>query len=314
MFSHLIEMGSRYLVADIGGTYSRFAIFVDNKIEHQITFTSNSVRTFSELLENVKQLNLSSIESAVFAIAGPIVDAENINPPNIPWNISRSEITKILGIKKTKLINDFQAQALSILAMDKGLFKVIHQGIKKDNFPRAVIGAGTGFGKSLLVNLPSGQVISLASEGGHNDFTAINDLEFSFVQFAKEKFKQRSIVWDDVLSGRGLETIHSFITGQSLNASEISSGFLSEETETLKFFSAFYARAARHYVLDSLALGGLYIAGGVAGKNPLIVSSNSFRSSFLDSKYKEILSNVPLFLVESGDSGLIGAAYEAKHL
>ena len=82
------------------------------------------------------------------------------------------------------------------------------------------------------------------------------------------------------------------------------------DSETTVFFARFYGRAARNYALNLLALGGLYIAGGVAMKNPFLVANEHFVKEFGDSPhYGEVLENIPLTLILSEDSGLWGAAY-----
>lgn len=307
----------KILAADIGGTNSRFAIFSskNSNPEYQIKFPTAAYINFNELLLDFKskqnKFSFAEIQSAVFAIAAPIVDPKNINPPNISWNIDVSEIKNILGITKAKLINDFQAQALSVLSASKEQFTEIAKGVVNDYYPQAVIGAGTGFGKSLLVKVNDHSFISIASEGGHVDFPAIGSKEVEFRKFAINKFNLNNLDWDDVLSGRGLEAIHEFLSGEKIKASEISEKYLNQNSETLEMFSRFYGRAARNYVLETLALGGLYIVGGVAAKNPLLIKSESFRESFLSSVYSDILAKLPIFLIESDDSGLKGAAYEA---
>ena len=308
------------LAADIGGTNSRFGIFSFGKSDpiYQISLKTQDFSSFYELLVAFKKsqpsISFEQIKSAVFAVAGPIVDVNKINPPNISWNIALADVSGALGIENASLINDFQAQALAILSAEEKNKIEIFKGKSKDTHPRAVIGAGTGFGKSLLIRAESGKYQSIASEGGHNDFSATSDQEFAFRKFAMERRNLTQFTWDDVLSGRGLEILHEFISSEKLSAVEISSRYLGSESKTLEMFSRFYARAARSFVLETMALGGLYIAGGVAAKNSLIVQSKFFKESFFASIYKEILQEVPVYLLTSEDSGLRGAAYEAFRL
>lgn len=311
---------SLVLAADIGGTNSRFGIFSSDNSEpiFQISLKTSDYRSFFDLLTVFKtrqdKVPFEQIQTAVFAVAGPIVDTQNIDPPNISWNISILDVERVLGLKKAFLINDFQAQALAVLSVSRENYQEVIKGKVKEYHPKAVLGAGTGFGKSLLVPVGGGKFISLASEGGHNDFSATTDEEFEFRKFVLGRNKLTELAWDDVLSGRGLEALHEFVSSEKLPAAEVSARHLNKETKTLEMFARFYGRAARSFVLDAMALGGVYIAGGVAAKNPLIIESKFFRDSFLNSIYREILSEVPITLLAAQDSGLRGAAYEAFRL
>ena len=44
--------------------------------------------------------------------------------------------------------------------------------------------------------------------------------------------------------------------------------------ETFELFVYYFARAARNFALDTLARGGLYIAGGIAARNELAGAVN----------------------------------------
>ena len=79
-----------------------------------------------------------------------------------------------------------------------------------------VIGPGTGFGASALVRAA---VIdgSIAAEGGHASFAAVDDVEHEIVRVLAKKFQHVSI--ERVLSGPGLQNLHD-----ALNAIEGVSG------------------------------------------------------------------------------------------
>ena len=83
----------------------------------------------------------------------------------------------------------------------------------------------------------------------------------------------------------------------------------SEHTETLEWASRFYARVCRNYVLETLALGGLYIAGGVAAKTQELLTHQAFEKEFRSSDtLADLLAKVPVSLIRDENSGLWGAA------
>jgi glucokinase len=65
----------------------------------------------------------------------------------------------------------------------------------------------------------------------------------------------------------------------------------------------------RNYALETLSLGGLYIAGGVAARNPELIQRTAFRKEFRSSDtLTHILEKIPVFLITDQNSGLWGAA------
>ena len=61
-----------------------------------------------------------------------------------------------------------------------------------------------------------------------------------------------------------------------------------------------------------MALGGLYIAGGIALKNKEIFTWNDF---FIDinssNRRRDVLKNVPIYLLTNTHLGLLGACFAA---
>ena len=77
---------------------------------------------------------------------------------------------------------------------------------------------------------------------------------------------------------------------------------------TLKWYARFYGRICKNFVLDSMALGGLYITGGMACRVP-VLQHPAFLQSFQQSKTQSsLLKKVPVFHIQSQQAGLRGAA------
>jgi len=90
---------------------------------------------------------------------------------------------------------------------------------------------------------------------------------------------------------------------------------LTADSPTAALFARFYGRAARDYALTVLSVGGVYVCGGVAAKNPLLVHHPEFAREFLDSPtYGRLLAGVPVRLVRNEQTGLFGAASFAQTL
>jgi len=79
-------------------------------------------------------------------------------------------------------------------------------------------------------------------------------------------------------------------------------------------FASFYARALRGFMLSSLSFGGLWIAGGLALRNPGIVRCRAFRDEILQETKASLLAKMPVRLFRDDACGLWGAAGAALDL
>jgi glucokinase len=82
--------------------------------------------------------------------------------------------------------------------------------------------------------------------------------------------------------------------------------------ETLDLWASIYGAEAGNLALKVLALGGVYVAGGIAVKILPKMKDGTFFKSFVDKwHFEKVLANVPVSIVLNESAPLIGAAYEA---
>jgi glucokinase len=306
------------LTADIGGTNSRFAHFTsdDNgnlSLVNTIWFQTGEVSSFKELISGLNKNNFSILpdlaDIAVIAIAGPVERGVYSAPPFISWNVDISNAKIDFGFNKCLLINDFVAQAYACKSPVGESAESIISGQKVNDAAVAVIGAGTALGKAVLMPDGKGGYIAVPSEGGHASFPFSSEREFQYHEFLLKQLNQKYITANFVVSGRGLSYLHQFLSGKTLAPEEVAFE-LSSETETLTWASRFYGRVCRNYALETLSLGGVYIAGGVAAKIPQLLKHRAFEDEFRSSStMSDILRNIPVFLITNEESGLWGAAF-----
>jgi glucokinase len=167
---------------------------------------------------------------------------------------------------------------------------------------------GTGLGKAALVSDGRGGHIALPSEGGHTLFPFVTDREWEYFRFLQARTGRTQIIGDLVVTGGGLSALHSFLAGRELDPPEVAAGFATHP-ETLAWFARFYGRACRDLALQVLALGGLFVSGGIAAKNPEVVEHPVFAEEFRASEtHPHLLAQIPVRLNANEDSGLWGAA------
>lgn len=310
------------LAADIGGTNSRFAHFRMDGARLALVgsrwIETRSAASFGGLLESLYggegfSLSPANADAAVFAVAGPVERGGTYsNPPLIEFEIDL-EAALPVKLPRALLINDFIAQAYACRSeVGRGAMSVI-EGEARPDATIAVIGAGTGLGKAALVPDGAGGYSAMPSEGGHVAFAFMPGRETEYHEFLMKRTGHAYLTPNTVVSGQGLSLLHEFLTGDRLEPHKVTASFAAGESETLGWAARLYGRVARDFALDTLAMGGVFIAGGVAAKAPALVMHPAFREEFrLSPSHTELLSRIPVRLITDEQSGLWGAAYRAS--
>ncbi len=305
------------MAVDIGGTNSRFAHFGitgtgELTLIDRLRVDTNSASSLEDLMEKAQAAEplkrIIEWDSIVLAVPGAVKDGTYAELANVPWGVDASGLRKRAPATKIFLINDFVAQAFACPIIRHLETRTIRAGVK-ESANIGIIGAGTGLGHCSLALTDQGALLPLPSEAGHAAFPFYGKTETDYRDYLLERTKAPYPFGDIVVSGSGLAHLHAFLTGRVLTPADVAAE-IGPESQTTVLFARFYARAARNYALTVLALGGLFIAGGVAMKNPFLVDNNHFINEFVDSPhYGPVLEKIPLTLMLSEDSGLWGAAY-----
>ncbi len=317
------------LGADIGGTNSNFGFFqlTDDVLtlifsmhvkSQQITQFSSTVK---DLLEQVKQKYNITVKKANFAAAGVVSeDKDFVKPTNLDITVDAGEIIKATGIDCAFVVNDFEVIGYGLSDIDPKNLVLVNQAKARAQTNKVILGAGTGLGKSILIwDNHLGRHISSASEGGHADFAAQSQLELDLVTFIMQhEGRICNVSWEDVLSGYGIQRIHRFFHKRSggkgddsgPHPDEIFNARNRDEDcrKTFELYTTFYARCAKNLALDALALGGVYIAGGIAAKNLPMFELPAFMNEFVNcGKQQELLAQVPIWVITDYNVSLYGA-------
>lgn len=141
------------LLGDIGGTNARFSILIDSFAEpvHLTTVKTAEYPTIDDAIQQAV-LDKTSLQpvSTILAIAGPI-EGDEIPLTNCHWVVKPKGMLANLGLKDVIVINDFEAQALAIAALDDNNRDAIGSGKRRAGLPRrSWTGHGTWCGRSGL--------------------------------------------------------------------------------------------------------------------------------------------------------------------
>jgi glucokinase len=320
------------LGGDIGGTKSNLAAFERDgkrlRKRYQQTYHSRDVDSFEHMLRSfLGQMDSGAkIEAACFGVAGPVI-GHTIHPTNLAWPVDAIAAGKILGTDRVRLLNDMGATFAGIDALEPEDLVTLQQGAAEPSATQALIAAGTGLGESFRVPAANGGYTVVPSEGGHADFAPRTEQEISLLRFLKQ-----SRTWVDVesvVSGRGFLPIHQFL-GPSVDhpdfhdngedpAAEITHralhGACTICVETLDLWLTLYGAEAGNLALRTLARGGVFIAGGIAGKILPKLTSGRFVEAFSQkAALTDVLAAIPITIVLNPEAPLIGAAATAAAL
>lgn len=169
--SVLIAENLPCLIADIGGTNARFALFSHGLIHDELVLGGidypDFVSAYKAYLEKVGN---PTIKKAAVAIANPI-DGDRIKMTNHSWSFSIEESRVKLQLDQLIFKNDFAALALSIPYLKPSDFYQVGGAKCKPNSPIGVLGPGTGLGVSGLIQVAEKHWIPIEGEGGHVSFS-----------------------------------------------------------------------------------------------------------------------------------------------
>ena len=319
------------LAGDVGGTKCNLALFAEKNGKlttvFKQRFASKEFAHFDLIVKEFSRLAASHLSSdrvlaAGFGVAGPVID-NHVRATNLPWTVDARVLEKELDVRNIVLMNDLGATGHSIEHLPQEQFCVLNVGKPEPGGTRALLAAGTGLGQSILV-WDGARYRIVPSEGGHSDFAPHTDQQIELLRFMRRRYPQVS--WELILSGRGFRTIHEFLAPEVRHASfedpdadpapEITSKGLTKAcpvcVETLDLWTSIYGAEAGNLALKVLALGGLYVAGGIAVKIIEKIKDGKFFSAFKDKwKFESLLANIPVSVVLNESAPLLGAGYEA---
>lgn len=322
------------LAGDVGGTKCTLGLFVEEGPRLRSVFqrrvATKSYGGFEDLvgdfLEQAGELDAGTeqqqIEAAGFGLAGVVVDG-SLHARNLPWILDVPALQRKLNLRKVVLLNDVSATAFSLERLSLNDLVILNQGVSEGRGTKAVIAAGTGLGEALL--FWDGQQYQVApSEGGQTDFAPRTDREIDLLRWLNKRLPHVSS--EEIVSGRGFRRIHEFLNStvrhpsfdalQGDAASEITQLALAKSCsvcmETLEMWTEIYGAEAGNLALRAMAVGGVYLAGGIAPKILSKLKDGAFFRAFCgNSKLAPVLARIPVVVVVNEDAPVLGAAYQA---
>jgi len=320
------------LAGDVGGTKVNLLLYDFEAGQLKAVREERyPAKDYAGLEEIVKEfLGADSATAACFGVPGPVRDGR-LRLTNLPWTIDSRELQKLLGIPHVFLINDLEANGYGIAELRADQIYTLSEGDPSQAGNRALIAAGTGLGEGLLT-WNGRQHSPYPSEGGHADYAPRNEDEIDLLRFLKQKYNGR-ISWERVVSGMGITNIFEFLRdvrglevqswlGEQIagvvdpNAVIVENALAAKSEiceKTLDMFVSAYGAEAGNLALKILAVGGLYIGGGIAPRIIEKLKDGTFIKAFTDKgRMSQLLINTPVRVILEPRAAVLGAAAYAE--
>lgn len=319
----------RLLVGDIGGTKTALGLAETDGGAVRLGETRCYPSTGFASLDQIVQLYLretgATCRFAVFAVAGPVHD-QRCETTNLPWVLDAEALEQSLELTCVELINDLEAVAWGVPILSSDDLAEIYPGDPGSQGNACVVAAGTGLGQAGLF-WDGLRHHAFATEGGHSDFAPADDLEFALLSYLKSRFGRVS--WERVVSGPGIVNLFDFLCFHhsvqppdwlqtaldrggdpaATIAQSAAEGNCPLCCDTLNLFMRLYGREAGNAALKHMALGGVYLGGGIALKNLACLRRGGFLEGFFDKgRMGSLMRRMPVRVILQPNTPLLGAA------
>jgi glucokinase len=317
------------LAGDIGATRTRLAAFETegNRLQCVVEkiYMSHDHGGLSEILPQFIRGEGIPVHSACFGVAGPVRSGQS-KISNLPWTIDSRELAKQLRLSSVGLLNDLEAYAYGIDALESKDFITLSEGSEDAEGNSAVISARTGLGVAGLF-WDGFRHHPFACEGGHADFAPRNALQMELLAYLQQRYGRISC--ERILSGPGIRNVYEFLRDthkvdepawlrDQINAAQDVPALISQLAlegkaaicdQALTIFVSVFGAETGNCALRYMTTGGIFIGGSIAAKIVAKMRDPVFLQSFLDKGRMEVLlKDMPLKIILNDGCGLIGAA------
>lgn len=302
------------LVADIGGSNSRFAIATATRGWPQLSSVASYPNEGAASLESQVERYLDETASstptptlASFAVAGPVAHGR-ARLTNRPWRIDAGALAKTFSLRHVTLLNDFAALAHGLAFLPVGGNLVLQAGARDARGPLAVLGPGTGLGAALVLS-PGQRQRVVPTEAGHADFAPVAARDWALRETLAAE--AAPVTAERVLRGDGIAQLYRALGGGTVDTATVCAqcGKDPRATEAIAWYLQLLGRFAGSLALTLGATGGVYLAGGVLPRLAGRLPGSAFLAGFNDrGPLADYARAIPVHLVVDAGAALGGAA------
>lgn len=309
-----------FIAADIGGTHARIGLVVPDAATGRPEIVSYKVyrcaehASLTDILRGFCREHDVRPDVLVLACAG-FVDQGVVINQSLAWPVELHSLRSEAGFHTVEVLNDFEAFAHAVSDFNEHNSTPVVDGVADPQGAVAVIGPGTGLGAALW--LPGQPARVLHTEAGHMELAARPGIEQAI----------RSVLgpdggyvpYDSVLSGPGLLRLYralALVNGAAATLDDPAditamalSGMDALAAQTVEQFCRWLGAFCGDVAIAFSASGGVCLAGGFLARIASVLRAGPFTERFLDKGVmRSFLNRTPVFVVEHGQLGVLGAA------
>jgi len=331
------QNGAMLLAGDIGGTNTRLVLIdpsevsvdcgvecLDRRRDFHV-YSSNAHPSIEAVVADFLARTGSRATAAAFGVAGPVIDGV-AHATNLDWTVDTKALQRALDTDRVVVKNDLETTGIGLLHLPPTSFRVLNEGRVDRRGNAALIAAGTGLGKAILVREHDGSLRPIPSEGGHADFGARNEEQDQILAWLRRKVGQVS--HENMVSGPAIKHLYDYCAEQGEPESaelterieaagpdapaKITQAAQNDEsarcTRAIQLFVTAYGQSAQALALTALATGGMYIGGGIAPKIlPALVTGRFMEAFKTHPHLSEVLGAIPVKVALDDRASLLGA-------
>jgi glucokinase len=311
-----------FLAADVGGTNARLGLVRCSRdgavdvLGYREYACADYPSLAAVLRQAAKDLASGRVSRAAVAIAAVQKD-DALIAVNLPWpQLSISATRREAGLDDIAFTNDFAALAHAAPYVDLASEQLLTgQPVDIRESRTLVLGPGTGFGTALrLPTRPHATV--LASESGHGSFAPGNEREIAVLRWLLKRAPHADR--EHAIAGPGLLNVYlclceiDGVTPRFSMPAEITHAALASTDAQARTALTMFCEMLGSLVGD-LVLGcnaqAVFLAGGIPARIREFLPQTDFVARYLNKgMLRAALESVPIWLIEHGRLGVIGAA------
>jgi len=319
----------KLLAGDVGATKTMLGIYAAAKGPREplteAFFSSSQYPSLVALVREFLSQAKLAVEEACFGVAGPVINGR-VSMLNLSWRLDQAVLKKELKLRSVVLINDVEATALGVPLLKTSELHSLNKGEEIKDGTKAIIAPGTGLGEAFLT-WEGARYCAHASEGGQVDFAPTNLLEVDLLSHLRDQWGHVS--YERVCSGPALPSLYAYLK-ESGYAEEpawlaqrlaetgdqgavIVEAAIEKKTQlcigALDLFCSILGAEAGNLALKVMALGGVYLGGGMPPRIVTLLEKGPFLEAFRSKgRLSEMMARIPVYIILNPRTALIGAA------
>ena len=313
------------ILADIGGTNTRVALANGKYIvAGSLTRYSNADymaagKDIAHILSDHLANAGASVSGVCVAAAGPVQDGV-ATLTNLDWTMDAAKLSGATGATRVAILNDLQAQGHALGHIAPQNLRTLVAGPFRPGGSMLVVGLGTGVNAAPVHNTPWGRVVP-PSECGHVNMPVRSDETLRLVRFVEARLAAEGEVphagVEEVLAGRGLETLYAFAATEAgrpgeKTSAEILAALASGDAtarHAAKLYTLIVGQMLADLALIHLPYGGIYLIGGMSRAMTPHFATFGLETAFREMRRVDLLQqDFSITVVEDDFAALTGCA------